>query len=222
MSEDRALLEKMPIIQEVVFRHYGWDQEFVTFGYSQKFKDVIKTCGVDHSLLMRRPTGGGIVWHDLDWTYTLLIPTRDPLFHNPRAFYELSHTLILEALEKSGAGELHLAPCPRACGIVPKKIEVSQCFIQPELNDVMVDGDQKVAGAAIKKSKQGVLLQGSISKKPLQNIDWKIFHTHFILALSKHFKSKALPFSYKEIDHFEDEKNLWYQKMSEVEWNTCR
>lgn len=221
MATDRALLACLPDISGIIFRHYEWTDDYVSFGYSQKFEDVQKRCKTEPNLLMRRPTGGGIVFHENDWTYTLLIPPTVELFNNPRGLYELSHSLVMQALEKSGVQALHLAPCPRACDIERPKLDVSECFIQPELNDVLVE-DQKVAGAAIKKSKQGVLLQGSIIKDPVQDIDWKEFESHFLLSLAKHFNSKALPYNFEEIKGFKEEKQKWVSEYSQLDWNQSR
>src|ERR1700691_1284225 len=43
-----------------------------SFGYFQKYADVEPATSLRP--LIRRPTGGGIVPHDADWTYSLAFP----------------------------------------------------------------------------------------------------------------------------------------------------
>ena len=72
MALDETLLEASAHIGKPVLRFYGWTEPAATFGYFQKCADV------EHMTLLRplirRPTGGGIVPHDVDWTYSLVFP----------------------------------------------------------------------------------------------------------------------------------------------------
>ncbi len=68
MALDEALLEAMTRLQKPVLRFYGWTEPAATFGYFQKFSDVEQATPLRP--LIRRPTGGGIVPHDADWTYS--------------------------------------------------------------------------------------------------------------------------------------------------------
>ena len=55
-----------------VLRFYGWTEPAATFGYFQKFSEVERATPLRP--LIRRPTGGGIVPHDADWTYSAAFP----------------------------------------------------------------------------------------------------------------------------------------------------
>src|ERR1700676_2326901 len=72
MALDEALLEAMPRLQRPVLRFYGWTEPAATFGYFQKYSDVESNTPLRP--LIRRPTGGGIVPHDADWTYSAVFP----------------------------------------------------------------------------------------------------------------------------------------------------
>ena len=72
MALDEALLGAMPRLQTPVLRFYGWTEPAATFGYFQKFSDVEQATQLRP--LIRRPTGGGIVPHDADWTYSAAFP----------------------------------------------------------------------------------------------------------------------------------------------------
>src|SRR5438094_10079661 len=81
MALDEALLESAAQIAKPVLRFYSWKEPAASFGYFQKFSDVEKLTHLRP--LVRRPTAGGIVPHDRDWTYSLIFPPGDP-------WYELS------------------------------------------------------------------------------------------------------------------------------------
>ena len=72
MALDEALLESMSRLGRPVLRFYGWTEPAATFGYFQKYADVGRATHLRP--LIRRPTGGGIVPHDADWTYSLAFP----------------------------------------------------------------------------------------------------------------------------------------------------
>src|SRR5215472_1007224 len=98
MSIDEALLDtaRIPTI-----RFYLWRSPALSFGYFGKFADVaIYTAERD---LVRRWTGGGIVFHGDDVTYSILIPAKDPVFEESSvAIYERIHRALAHALNKSG------------------------------------------------------------------------------------------------------------------------
>ena len=72
MALDEALLESVSRLGRPVLRFYGWTEPAATFGYFQKFSGVERATLLRP--LIRRPTGGGIVPHDADWTYSLAFP----------------------------------------------------------------------------------------------------------------------------------------------------
>ncbi|MCX6894101.1 MAG: octanoyltransferase, partial [Verrucomicrobia bacterium] len=72
MALDEALLEALPRLARPVLRFYGWTQPATTFGYFQKFTEIERATALRP--LIRRPTGGGLVPHDADWTYSLAFP----------------------------------------------------------------------------------------------------------------------------------------------------
>jgi lipoyl(octanoyl) transferase len=68
MALDEALLEAMVRLKHPVLRFYSWTEPAASFGYFQKFSDVERATLLRP--LVRRSTGGGIVPHDADWTYS--------------------------------------------------------------------------------------------------------------------------------------------------------
>src|SRR5262249_33501134 len=75
MAIDEALLETAVV---PTIRFYSWHFSALSFGYFGKFSDVaIYAAERD---LVRRWTGGGIVFHGDDLTYSIVIPASDPAF----------------------------------------------------------------------------------------------------------------------------------------------
>src|SRR5437899_12353136 len=72
MAVDEVLLELAPTIGRPVLRFYSWSEGAASFGYSQRFSEVARLTPLRP--LVRRPTGGGLVPHDADWTYSLVFP----------------------------------------------------------------------------------------------------------------------------------------------------
>jgi lipoyl(octanoyl) transferase len=157
MALDEALLEAMPRLQQPILRFYGWTQPAASFGYFQKFSEVERATLLRP--LVRRPTAGGIVPHDADWTYSLAFPVGHE-WHSLRAeeSYRLAHEWIRDAFAKLRV-ETELAPCR-------KKSAPGECFVGHEKFDLLWCG-KKVAGAAQRRNKLGLLIQGSIQPPPI-------------------------------------------------------
>ncbi len=157
MALDEALLEAMPRLQTPVLRFYGWTEPAATFGYFQKFSEVAATTQLRP--LIRRPTGGGIVPHDADWTYSAAFPPGHK-WHSLKA--EESYRRIHDCLRLAFAMlkvETELAPC---C----QKSLPGQCFVGHEKFDLLWHG-KKIAGAAQRRNKLGLLIQGSVQPPPV-------------------------------------------------------
>lgn len=176
MALDEALLEAMPRLQAPVLRFYGWTEPAATFGYFQKFSEVSATTHLRP--LIRRPTGGGIVPHDADWTYAVIFPAGHE-WHSLKA--EESYRRIHDWLRLAFAGlnvETELAPC---C----KKTLPGQCFIGHEKSDLLWRG-KKIAGAAQRRNQLGLLIQGSI-QPPLVTLKRVDFEAAMITVAEKQF-----------------------------------
>jgi lipoate-protein ligase A len=165
MALDEALLEAMPRLGQPVLRFYGWSEPAATFGYFQKIAEVEQATGLGP--LIRRPTGGGLVPHDADWTYSLAFPAGHD-WHSLRATesYHRVHDWVRAAFARLGVA-VELASCCRKTG-------PGQCFIGHEQSDVLWHG-RKIAGAAQRRTRAGLLIQGSVQPPPLglAQADWR-------------------------------------------------
>jgi lipoate-protein ligase A len=152
MAWDEALLEHAAAAARPVLRFYGWTEPAATFGYFQRHAEVAQWTRLRP--LIRRPTGGGLVPHDADWTYSLAFPPgHDWYALKAVESYRAVHEWVLAALGAAGA-TAELAP-------VSIPVGRGQCFLGAEQFDVVQAG-QKIAGAAQRRTRQGLLIQGSI------------------------------------------------------------
>ena len=152
MALDEALLEAAPRLGCPVLRFYGWTEAAASFGYFQKFAEVERLTKLRP--LIRRPTGGGVVPHDADWTYSLTFPPGDPWYElKAVGSYRRVHEWIQMALRRLGT-VTELAPSRR-------KDSPGECFIGAEQFDLLWR-ERKIAGAAQRRTHDGLLIQGSI------------------------------------------------------------
>lgn len=152
MAMDEALFLDAAARGLPLLRFYAWSLPAATFGYSQHLAEVERQTLLRP--LIRRPTGGGIVPHDRDWTYSLTVPPGHPWFElHARDSYRTIHEWIVRAFTTLGIHS-ELAPCclPSSPG---------QCFVGHELFDVLWGG-RKIAGAAQRRNRHGLLIQGSV------------------------------------------------------------
>jgi len=165
MAMDESLLEAMPRLQKPVLRFYGWTDGAASFGYFQKFSEIERATLLRP--LIRRPTGGGLVPHDADWTYSLAFPTNHEWYATSAIeSYRRVHEWIAAAFAELKIAT-ELAPCCR-------KSAPGQCFVGYEKFDVLWQG-KKIAGAAQRRNKLGLLIQGSVQPPPLsvKREDWQ-------------------------------------------------
>jgi lipoate-protein ligase A len=156
MAIDEALLEsaELPSI-----RFYRWQSPALSFGYFGRFVDVASYEGERD--LVRRWTGGGIVFHGKDLTYSIVIPANDAAFtESSMSVYQKIHRALADALEETGHRPVVAAGAERS-GVTAVNDSGYNCFANPVRSDVIVAG-RKVAGASQRRTRRGLLQQGSI------------------------------------------------------------
>lgn len=165
MALDEALLEAAPSLGKPVLRFYGWAERAASFGYFQKYSEVERMTLLRP--LVRRPTGGGLVPHDADWTYSLVFPPTNPWYALKAVeSYRQVHEWIQAAFTKLGVVTELAAAC--------RKASLGQCFVGHEKFDVLWQG-RKIAGAAQRRTRHGLLIQGSVQppSKRITRDDWQ-------------------------------------------------
>ena len=170
MAIDEALLEYATI---PLIRFYRWRSSALSFGYFGRFTDIARyQCERD---LARRWTGGGIVFHGEDLTYSLVIPASDTAFaESSISIYEKIHQALCDALSETGSRAVvaGVVDCDPGSATVATRTGISDagysCFANPVRADVMIDG-RKIAGAAQRRTRRGLLQQGSIQGIDLES-----------------------------------------------------
>jgi lipoyl(octanoyl) transferase len=166
MALDEALLETAPERPQPVLRFYSWTEPAASFGYFQQYQDVSRLTHLRP--LVRRPTGGGIVPHDIDWTYSLVFPPDHEWYQlTARESYLRVHLWLQTAFAQIGFETL-VAPAAL-------KTAAGQCFAGHEESDLLCCG-RKIAGAAQRRRRDGLLIQGSVqppSKGSLDRAAWE-------------------------------------------------
>jgi lipoate-protein ligase A len=154
MAIDEVLLGRA---RSVILRFYRWNTPSVSFGYFVRFAEAREIAG--DRATVRRWTGGGIVPHGEDLTYSIMIGSNHDAFALPsKIIYQLVHSTLGDAL--------------RDIGIVSALVETEAtrisdaCFANPVVSDVIESG-RKIAGAAQRKTRSGLLHQGSIQRANL-------------------------------------------------------
>ena len=184
MAIDFLLLQRYPHASASRFRHYGWRAPAFTFGYGQKIAFVREQLPRDEVFdLCRRPTGGGIVDHRDDWTYALVLPRNHPL-EEVRAMlsYRAVHEALAGALREQGIAAVVKPAADPAEDATP-----GVCFQRAEVFDVVDERTgSKIAGAAQKRNKHGLLFQGSMARAavPAGHFAWDDFEQQFAAQLA--------------------------------------
>jgi lipoate-protein ligase A len=157
MAIDEALLEQAVVPS---IRFYRWQSPALSFGYFGKFSDIASYAG--KRALVRRWTGGGIVFHGDDLTYSIVIPASAAAFgESSISIYEKIHCALADVLNGIGEGA-ELVGSARCADRTPQRsVPTNSCFANPVRADVMIDG-RKIAGAAQRRTRKGLLHQGSI------------------------------------------------------------
>jgi lipoyl(octanoyl) transferase len=221
MALDFLLLQRYPRERSPRFRHYHWRSPAFTFGYSQKIAFVHGALpAAEHFDLCRRPTGGGVVDHRDDWTFTLVIPRGHPL-EDLRATqsYREVHECLAGALQKQGVPAVtKQATDPAEAGGMGPGV----CFQRAELYDVVhAATGEKIAGAAQKRNKHGLLFQGSLWR-PATAGPWdeEQLENDFTALLATMLGVNSEPTPWPDLN--EDEVTSLTEQYSSPEWIAAR
>ena len=157
MALDEVLVHARP--NEVTLRFYNWTGgPAVTFGYAQFVSQVRQGVAQDCGPLCRRPTGGGVVFHQDDLTFSLIFPSTD----SPREIYKNLHGAVHAALTLSGlTARVFDQKLPAVAYAPSHQHKASACFVNPVENDLLQANGQKMLGGAIRRFGTTILYQGS-------------------------------------------------------------
>ncbi|MBI5883519.1 MAG: hypothetical protein HZB91_10500 [Elusimicrobia bacterium] len=146
-------------------RIYDWAGQAVTFGLAQPFamaQGAAQAKGMAGMPIVRRPTGGGIVFHDGDLTFSVVFPWER--LSSALGVYERMHRAIGEALASRG-----LETAVAGFAVPPPLLappagggELNACFAEPSPFDLLTSGGKKLLGGALRRKPGRGLYQGSL------------------------------------------------------------
>ncbi|OGC23917.1 hypothetical protein A2291_05370 [candidate division WOR-1 bacterium RIFOXYB2_FULL_42_35] len=149
-------------------RIYSWQPKCITLGYAQKVDQEIdvekaRELGWD---VVKRPTGGGIVFHnEAEVTYSLVTALDNPLLPKGMiASYKKISEAIAWALKQFGIeAEVQNSKIKvkNKFQAPSSKLKTNLCFSYPAEYEIVVGG-RKIVGSAQKRGKKALLQQGSI------------------------------------------------------------
>jgi lipoyl(octanoyl) transferase len=161
MALDEVLLDVVsaPGKPGAVLRTYGWSEPTLSLGYFQRVAQVRGDSRFGTVAMVRRPTGGGAIWHHHELTYALAVPREHPLAQPSTQLYRAVHAAIMCGLVGFGVradrrGEVFP---PGDC----ERIRPLLCFTDRSPDDILFEGT-KVVGSAQRRREGAVLQQGSL------------------------------------------------------------
>jgi lipoate---protein ligase len=160
MQWDADALETLDEDAPCILHLYEWEAPTISYGYFLKPEVLFKEDAVRaHGLqLVRRPTGGGAVFHLWDMAFSVLLPHRlckEKTLDN----YQLIHRAVLDSVREL-ASETFEGELAQPTNVSPERN--SFCMAQPTSYDLVWE-NKKIAGAAQRRTKNGLLHQGFIA-----------------------------------------------------------
>jgi len=217
MSANLLLLDHYPHPKNIRYRPFAWSEPAYTFGVSQEWKKY-RAVVPPQIPLVRRSTGGGLVSHLEDWTFAIVIPPEHPLYKSGTLeAYETVHRALLECLLAQKL-KVKLVPLPSS----QREFKApDECEHHAEPHDLVLQEDnRKVAGAAQKRNRHGLLIEGYISRTLLAGCDWERFSEDFPIVLGKALNSEPVAVHSPIYDQSHHE-GCW-AKFNSCSWNEHR
>lgn len=158
MALDEALLDSVAEAPDHgVFRTYQWSEPTLTLGYFQAIADAESEPRWQDVPIVRRPTGGGAIWHHLEVTYALILPARLPVAARGGVLYHAVHSAIAKVLREHGL-DVHRRGDQDSEALASRPF---LCFSDRDVED-LVSSRSKVVGSAQRRRAGAVLQHGSI------------------------------------------------------------
>lgn len=155
MSLDAGLMDRARETGESHLRVYGWSRPTLSFGRHESVRgrfspEALELAGVG---AVRRPTGGRVLMHHREVTYSVTAPAPDG--ERLKESYRRINAMLMSAIARLGVRVAEAA----ANGA--RRPGGAACFAEPSAGELVVDGRKLVGSAQVRE--RGALLQhGSI------------------------------------------------------------
>jgi len=159
MAVDEALLNNLQEDDLPILRLYVWEPALSLGKFSDVSKsiDMKKIESVDLPVV-RRMTGGGVLVHGGDLSYTLLLPRNCLKGKGVKENYRYLCGFLINLYEKLGL------KADFACDLEIKELKSDICLAGTEAYDIMIE-DKKMGGNAQRYTRQVLFQHGSIPIK---------------------------------------------------------
>lgn len=163
MDKDACLLDQLDPQGPSILHFYNWNVPSLTYGYfidptHHLNVDVLQKYGLQKA---RRPTGGGIIFHLTDFAFSILIPSNHPKFSlNTLENYAFINEKVANSVAHFTSQSLQPQLIVQEPECISKEC-FPFCMAKVTQYDLMIGG-KKVGGAAQRRTKQGLLHQGSL------------------------------------------------------------
>ncbi|MDH7512242.1 MAG: lipoate--protein ligase family protein [Clostridiales bacterium] len=158
MAVDEYLFLSLGSEPQTHVRFYQWERPTVSVGYSQVADKVINldSCRKQGIDIVRRMTGGKLVLHHREVTYSISSSDSEVFSSTLAGSYRLISHALISGLKEMGLQARLAGPAPSFYG------EGNfPCFSYPARDEVEIDG-KKIIGSAQKRVGQKFLQHGSI------------------------------------------------------------
>jgi lipoate-protein ligase A len=162
MALDEALLEAAAAEPGTAYlRTYGWRPPTLSLGYFQRASEAGPGTRWEGLPRVRRPTGGGAIWHEHELTYAIVVPGSHPFTRPNTTLYRAVHGAVLEVLRGLGLKARREGdPTPLARDATVARSPFL-CFTDRDPEDIVIHG-AKVVGSAQRRRRGAILQHGSI------------------------------------------------------------
>jgi lipoate-protein ligase A len=163
MAVDEALLRSFdPASSMPVLRLYGWEPATLSLGRFQKAADVLdlERCRIEGIPIVRRITGGGVIYHADELTYSIICsPAQLPPANSIKDSFRELTAFLLAFYRRLGLQAEYAVDTLADTARLGVKTDF--CFAGRETFDILVNGC-KIGGNAQRRLKEVVFQHGSI------------------------------------------------------------
>jgi len=161
MAMDEAIFRQYLQDNTPVFRIYGWSVPSVSLGVSQKPEEVLdlELCEKENVPFVKRMTGGGMIFHDREITYSLACSKEDIGCGDTIAgSFKVVCSFLIDFYMRLG---LDAGFAVDRAGGERFGAFSEFCFAAKEKYDIVI-GRKKIGGNAQKRTREAIFQHGSI------------------------------------------------------------
>lgn len=150
-----------------VLRFYDWEQPTISLGYNQDASQLdLEACRRSGVRVVRRPTGGRAVFHNNEFTYSVIALQEDPLLGGPvlETYRTIAQALVAGLKQLGIASELQRSQTAGA-----SVRDSALCFAAAGRYEITASG-KKILGSAQRRIQGVILQQGSLLLAQDQNL----------------------------------------------------